>query len=157
MNISKICTNLTNKAKITILPKEQSKEVRELYDDMVKNTNYKDIIVKRTDKNNISISGDAHKPNSMSIHLDFKNNEQIQIEKSKSYVFRSYLPNNNITQVIKGNIGGPVKRVKTTNLATNSHNSDYIKSTCYENYVSGNVFIREETSLNFLRKNKKKG
>lgn len=145
MNVSRILNTYSNKAKLAILPKKNSKEVAELCDDLIQNSPYKNIKIKLNGRDNVSVIASESKSNNMTINMDFAKNAQTQIEHRTGYVFTILPPHKEFTQEIRGNIGGPVKIAKTTNISKNDDGSKFIKTQDYENFISGNHFRREET------------
>lgn len=146
MNISKTITTLKNNAKMSVLSRKNAREVSELYNDISKNTRYKDVKIKLNSRNNVTLSGKAaNSSDSISINMDFKNNTQTQIEKSKAYVFTIFHPIKECVQEVRGTLDGGIKRIRTTNTERNANGTSYIKTTDYENYISGNKFRRKET------------
>ena len=145
MNISGIFNNLGNKAKLSVLSEKNAKEVRELCDDLSQFTQYKNVELQLKDKDNVTVLGKDLFNNSMTINMDFKNNVQNQVEKTKYYAFSLLPQHREFTQEIRGNIGGPIKRVRTTEICRNDAGTNYIKTTEYKNMVSGNCFKRQET------------
>jgi hypothetical protein len=138
MNVSRILNTYSNKAKLAILPKKNSKEVAELCDDLIQNSPYKNIKIKLNGRDNVSVIASESKSNNITINMDFAKNAQTQIEHRTGYVFTILPPHKEFTQEIRGNIGGPIKRVRTTEICRNDAGTNYIKTTEYKNMVSGN-------------------
>ncbi len=141
MNIS----GMFNNAKLSLLSERNAKEVSELCEDLSKNTPYKNIKLKVMDRDNVQIVGKSEEEHSMTIDMDFVNNVQKQVEKTKSFAFSILPQHREWTQEIRGNIDGPVKRAITTETAISSDGKRYMKTTDYENFISGNKFRRVET------------
>ena len=121
------------------------KEVRELCEDLTKNTPYKDLKVSVQTPDSVIISGSNGKADSIKIDMDFAKGTQTQIEKTKSYVLMPFLNVREEIQEIWGTINGAIKRVKTTNIKREEDWSNYIKTTDIENYLSGNKYRMEVT------------
>lgn len=145
MNISKFFTGTVNRAKTLQLPEKYAKEVRELCADITGNTPYKEVKVNIIDKNNAQIIGTEGKNNSLTVNLDFAGGTQNQVEKTKSWALLPWLSVRENIQEIRGTITGTIKRIKNTHIAREEDWSNYIKTTDYENCISGNKFRREET------------
>ena len=146
MNITGAFSGICNKAKMSLLSGEKVKEVTELCDDITKNTSYKNLKIDVKDRNNVRIVGSKeNSQNSLTIDMDFANNIQNQIEKTKGYVFTIIHPYRESVQEIRGTLDGVMKRARTTNVEKNKEGTSYVKTTDYQNFISGNYFRREET------------
>ena len=145
MNIRSIYNNLSNKTKLSLLSRKNAKEVSELCNDIKTNTPYKDIKLQINSRNNVRVMGKEGNCNSLTVDFDFANNIQNQIEKTKGYVFSIIHPYRETTQEVRGTIDGNIKRVKTTTVERNKTGLSFLKTTEYQNCISGNKFKREET------------
>ncbi len=146
MNISGTFNGIYNKTKLSMLSGEKVKEVTELCDDIAKKTSYKNIKIDVKDRNNVRVIGSKeNSQNSLTIDMDFANNIQNQVEKTKSYVFTIIHPYRESVQEIRGTIDGVMKRARTTNIEKNKEGTSFVKTIDYQNFISGNSFRREET------------
>ncbi len=146
MNISGTFNGIYNKTKLSMLSGEKVKEVTELCDDIAKNTSYKNIKIDVKDRNNVRVIGSKeNSQNSLTIDMDFANNIQNQVEKTKGYVFTIIHPYRESVQEIRGTIDGVMKRARTTNIEKNKEGTSFVKTIDYQNFISGNSFRREET------------
>ena len=145
MKLTGIFNSFSNKAKLSLLSRKNAKEVSELCEDICKNYSCKNVEIKLKDRNNVNITARHSENNYISIDMDFKNNIQKQIQKSKSYVLTILHPYRESVQEIRGTIDGVIKRAKTITTERNQDGSSYVKNTYYQNFVSGNTFLREET------------
>ena len=138
--------NFSNKINLSLLTKKNAKEVSELYKDIVDNTPYKNVKINIKDKNNVQLIGSKpNSTNSLTVDMDFAHNLQTQVEKTKSFFLTIIHPNRERTQEIRGTLDGVIKRAKTTTIEKNKDGTSFIKTTDYQNFISGNTFRQEVT------------